>query len=206
MRCVSSKWLSSFTYLVKLVIYSHSTLASDVDWDWIWEDVEDGVVYLDCWLQILRSSTVVCLPSCPLAFLSNVSDSSTVLVLKKLVWESHCKGCCSRSLSSQWTMVIFLSPYGSMVGILSLLCLCLFVRLRISQRQKKIVAWNFAWLFDYYLGWASPILVNFDIDVAVGLKWGRRMVGYASCWCTCGLCFEFTLLWSCWLEGHLACR
>jgi len=37
---------------------------------------------------------------------------------------------------------------------------CLYVWLRISQRRKKIVVWNFACLFDYYPGWASPILVN----------------------------------------------
>ena len=43
---------------------------------------------------------------------------------------------------------------GSMVGILSLLCVCLcdckFVRLRISQRRKKQGAWNFACVLAYY--------------------------------------------------------
>jgi len=33
-----------------------------------------------------------------------------------------------------------------------------FLRLRISQRQKKVAAWNFACLFDYYPGWAPPIV------------------------------------------------
>jgi len=37
-------------------------------------------------------------------------------------------------------------------GIYSLLCVCLFVRLRISQRRNKIVARNFTCLFDYYPG------------------------------------------------------
>jgi len=71
---------------------------------------------------------------------------------------------------------IFIPPYGSMVGILSLLCLCLFVRSPISERRKKIAARNFACLFNYYLGSESK---------NEGLKWGRRMVGYASCWRTC---------------------
>jgi len=53
------------------------------------------------------------------------------------------------------------SPLASHVwwGILSLLFVCLFVRLRISQRQKKLAAWNFACFFNYYPGWTSPILV-----------------------------------------------
>ena len=58
---------------------------------------------------------------------------------------------------------LFIPPYGSMGGILSLLFVCLFVfvRLRISQRRKKIGAWNFACLFDYYPDRSFPILVNF---------------------------------------------
>jgi len=36
---------------------------------------------------------------------------------------------------------------------------CVFVRLRISQRRKKVAAWNFACLLDYYPDISSPILV-----------------------------------------------
>jgi len=36
----------------------------------------------------------------------------------------------------------------------------LFVRLRISQRRKKIGARNFARVIDYYPDRSSPILVN----------------------------------------------
>jgi len=62
--------------------------------------------------------------------------------------------------TSQMNFII--SPYSTVVwGILSLLCDCFFVRLRISQRRKKMAAWNFARLFDYYPDRSSPNLVNF---------------------------------------------
>jgi len=53
-------------------------------------------------------------------------------------------------------------PYGSMRGIFIVYCLfvILYVRLRISQRWKKVAAWKFACQFDYPR-WTSPILVNF---------------------------------------------
>jgi len=65
-------------------------------------------------------------------------------------------------LSDRCTWLI-IPPYSSVVGILSLLCICFFVRLWISQRRKKIASWNFTCLFDYYLGWACPVLVNFGL-------------------------------------------
>ena len=44
--------------------------------------------------------------------------------------------------------------------------MCLFIWLRIFQRQKKIAVWNFACLFHYSPRWASPILVNFGPGAA----------------------------------------
>jgi len=56
---------------------------------------------------------------------------------------------------------LIIPPYGSMGAYLVYyVFVCLFVQLRISQRQKKIAAWNFTRLFDYYWGRSSPILVN----------------------------------------------
>jgi len=59
-------------------------------------------------------------------------------------------------------VTVFIPPYGIM-AVFSLLCLfvCLFVRLRISQRRTKIGARNFACMFDYYPDRPSPLLVNF---------------------------------------------
>ena len=61
--------------------------------------------------------------------------------------------------------LLFISPYDSMVRYL---VYCMFVcnffvflPLQISQRQKKIGAWNFACVFHYYPDRSSPILVNF---------------------------------------------
>jgi len=51
------------------------------------------------------------------------------------------------------------------------LCLCLFVCLQISQWRKKIAAGNLACFFDYYPGWASPILVNFHFAKPGGAVW-----------------------------------
>jgi len=54
-----------------------------------------------------------------------------------------------------------LSHHTVVCGILSLLCeilfVCFFVRLRISQRQKKVGAWNFARVFDYDPDRSSPL-------------------------------------------------
>jgi len=84
---------------------------------------------------------------------------------------------------------------------------CLYVRLRISQRRKKIAAWNFACWFDYYPGWASPMaaalllgwaiyrllqqstwLKNFRGEALWAVRIGGggniaqgRMMGFASC-------------------------
>jgi len=69
--------------------------------------------------------------------------------------------CLSVCLSVSICVCIFIPPHGNMVGILS--PLCLFVRLRISQRRKKIAALNFADLFDYYRSRSSPILVKFGL-------------------------------------------
>ena len=55
-------------------------------------------------------------------------------------------GACSQLLS-----------HGS-TGVFSLLhVFCLFVRLRISQRWKKIGVWNFACVFNYYPDRSSPL-------------------------------------------------
>jgi len=85
---------------------------------------------------------------------------------------------------------------GYLVYCVYFLSFCFFVRLRISQRQKKIVAWNFTCMFDYYPDRSSPILVKFGQGVAPpappeaymqmspgknGLTWGEtlaaRLVG-----------------------------
>jgi len=66
-----------------------------------------------------------------------------------------------------------LSHHTVVSEILSLLFFVgfLFVfTLRICQRRKKIAEWNFAFLFDYYLRWASPILVNL---ARVESRWGH---------------------------------
>ena len=56
----------------------------------------------------------------------------------------------------------------------------LFVQLRISQRRKKIAVWNFASLFDYYLRWASLILLNFG---SRGVTAAALLPGCMA-WCT----------------------
>ena len=60
---------------------------------------------------------------------------------------------------------VLLSHHTVVWGILSLLCVILFfvchfllVRLRISQRRKKLGAWNFACMLAYYPDRSFPIL------------------------------------------------
>jgi len=52
----------------------------------------------------------------------------------------------------------FLSDHLVVWGVFSLLFVCLFVRLLISQQRKKIGALNFACMFQYYLDRSPPIL------------------------------------------------
>jgi len=61
-------------------------------------------------------------------------------------------------------------PHHTVVwGVLSLLCVCHFVCLfvchfvwlRISQRRKKLGAWNIACVLAYYPDRSSPLLVKF---------------------------------------------
>jgi len=65
--------------------------------------------------------------------------------------------------------LFIIPPYGNM-GILSLLFVCFlfvfcmfFVRLRISQRRKKIDAGNFAYVFDCYPYKSSPSVCLFGV-------------------------------------------
>ena len=88
-------------------------------------------------------------------------------------------------------------PYGGM-GILSLLCF-LFVRLRISQRRKKLGAWNFACMLTYYPDRSSPLLVKIGSQGVTGAALLSRMNPISSrCWqksgahepCRCHLCLR----------------
>jgi len=68
--------------------------------------------------------------------------------LVALNWGRHLY---SSGRPSRWTLAHILVCHSFLVFV---------VRLRISQRQKKIGAWNFAFMLAYYPDRSSPLLVN----------------------------------------------
>ena len=116
-------------------------------WLSVWSAVQMICIWSSSWCHC--QPIVSCFKNPEWFNLSGASVPSQVVLEEAVKWMSM------TLLWSVWSFVrILLSfvipPYGSM-GILSLLCVIFFVRLRISQRQKKPGAWNFACLL-YTIG------------------------------------------------------
>ena len=58
-------------------------------------------------------------------------------------------------------IIIWMLVWGYLVYCMFVCLLFFFVRLRISQQRKKLRAWHFACLFQYYPDRCSPLLMNF---------------------------------------------
>jgi len=72
---------------------------------------------------------------------------------------------------------VIIPPYGSMVGNLGYIvyfCSCVCTVTDFSAAEKT-AARNFARLFDYYLAWAYPILVNCWQSEFAAVWWDMRL-------------------------------